>query len=542
MKKKIVSILLCVVLVFALGMIAFAADAAITAQPQSQTAAENEMVTFSVSVTGDVSYRWQYCPAGSDTWTNAGVEGCKSDTINVKATQYRDGQSYRCMLTCADGSVIYSDPAVLTLSKDAELKILEQPESVTASVGDTVTMHVTASGSGLNYLWQYRDADGSTWNKCGLEGRDTDTLTVPVTNGRNGMSYHCVVTDASGATVTSDPAVLTVGGSSAIIFTAQPSDVTAAAGDTVSFHVDASGDNLTYLWQYCDKGSSAWSKCGMNSRTSDTLLVPVTVYRDGISYRCVITDGSGNVVESDAAKLTVADASVIEITAQPENASAVIGETVTFSVKASGDDLSYLWQYKDSDKSTWKKCGLDGRDSDTLTVPVTAARDGMSYHCIITDAVGNSVVSADAVLTATEPVVDDSPTIAVETVKAAPGDTSVTVVVSVKNNPGIMGMGLCVSYDESALTMKSAKNGEALSMLTYTAPGKLQSGYTHLWDAMDLSDDDIRDGAILVLTFDVAADAAGTYPIELSYNDGDIFDGNLDSVDFTIVNGAVVVG
>lgn len=40
MKKRIVSILLCVVLVFALGSFAFAADIAITAQPQSVTAQE----------------------------------------------------------------------------------------------------------------------------------------------------------------------------------------------------------------------------------------------------------------------------------------------------------------------------------------------------------------------------------------------------------------------------------------------------------------------------------------------------------------------
>ena len=87
MKKRIVSTLLCVVLVFALGMIAFAADIAITAQPQNQSAAENETVTFSISATGDkLSYRWQYCPAGSTTWTNAGVTGCKTVGETAVAT------------------------------------------------------------------------------------------------------------------------------------------------------------------------------------------------------------------------------------------------------------------------------------------------------------------------------------------------------------------------------------------------------------------------------------------------------------------------
>ena len=60
MKKQIVSLLLCVVLVFALGSFAFAADRAIAAQHQSVTAEENETVTFSSAATGTgLGYRWQ---------------------------------------------------------------------------------------------------------------------------------------------------------------------------------------------------------------------------------------------------------------------------------------------------------------------------------------------------------------------------------------------------------------------------------------------------------------------------------------------------
>lgn len=145
---------------------------------------------------------------------------------------------------------------------------------------------------------------------------------------------------------------------------------------------------------------------------------------------------------------------------------------------------------------------------------------------------------------ASEPVIDgNDPTIVVDQVNAAPGDKSVTVSAFVKNNPGIMGMTLCISYDETVLKMKSAKNGEALSMLTYTAPGKLKGSYTHLWDATDLSDDDIRDGTILTMTFKVSADApAGTYPIIVTFGEDDIFNGDMESVGFNVINGAVVVG
>ena len=210
MKKRIVSILLCVVLVFALGSFAFAADIAITAQPQSVTAQENDTVTFSISATGSgLSYRWQYCPKGSSTWTNAGVTGCKTDTITVVANIYRDGQAYRCVVTDASGKTATSEPAVITL-KAAPVKITQQPADASGAVGGTVVMHVAAQGDSLKYQWQYQMAKGTTWANCGLEGRLTDTLTVPVTAARDGASYRCVVTNANGEMVASEAAVLTV--------------------------------------------------------------------------------------------------------------------------------------------------------------------------------------------------------------------------------------------------------------------------------------------------------------------------------------------
>lgn len=155
------------------------------------------------------------------------------------------------------------------------------------------------------------------------------------------------------------------------------------------------------------------------------------------------------------------------------------------------------------------------------------------------NATGSAAINDEA----SAPAVDDgNPTIIIDTVHAAPGDKSVTVTASVKNNPGILGMTLCVSYDESVLTLKSAENGEALSVLNYTAPGTLKSSSTFLWDAIELSDEDVRDGTILTMTFAVSKDAeAGTYPVILSYGEDDIFDGNLDSVYFYRIDGAVVV-
>lgn len=60
------------------------------------------------------------------------------------------------------------------------------------------------------------------------------------------------------------------------------------------------------------------------------------------------------------------------------------------------------------------------------------------------------------------------PTITVDSTTAKAG-TSVTVDVSVKDNPGILGMTLNVKYDDG-LTLTTGQSGDAFSALTMTKP------------------------------------------------------------------------
>jgi uncharacterized repeat protein (TIGR02543 family) len=137
------------------------------------------------------------------------------------------------------------------------------------------------------------------------------------------------------------------------------------------------------------------------------------------------------------------------------------------------------------------------------------------------------------------PVTD--PMIYVSSVSAKPGDTSVQVVVSVKNNPGILGMTLKLAYDDSVLTLTKATNGSAMSALTMTAPGKFVNGCNFVWDAMELAADDIKDGEILILTFNVSAGATGVYPIAMSYTAGDIFDQDWNDLEIVLREGYVTI-
>lgn len=132
------------------------------------------------------------------------------------------------------------------------------------------------------------------------------------------------------------------------------------------------------------------------------------------------------------------------------------------------------------------------------------------------------------------------PIININSVSASSGE-EVKVVVSLKNNPGILGMTLSLNYDESAMKLSKVEKGEALSELTFTTPKNLNSGCRFPWDAELVSPNDITNGNILILTFDIFESASGVYEISLSYDDGAIIDNEIEPIDVVIRKGYLAV-
>lgn len=130
----------------------------------------------------------------------------------------------------------------------------------------------------------------------------------------------------------------------------------------------------------------------------------------------------------------------------------------------------------------------------------------------------------------------------VEGQKAKPGTMAVPVTVRVENNPGILGMALSVSYDPEILTLKDAESGEAVkSVLTMSHSKNLESGCVIAWDGVEIADDDVHDGAVLRLYFDVSPDAKpGVYPVTVS-SEGSVVNNSLQEIEVTVQDGNVVV-
>ena len=189
--------------------------------------------------------------------------------------------------------------------------------------------------------------------------------------------------------------------STAPVITTQPHDITAKIGDTAVFKVAATGNDLTYQWQYYT--GSKWVDSGLTGNKTAAQKVPVTAARNGQQYRCVVSNGATGVsVFSTAVKLYAK----INITAQPKDIAAKVGETAKFTVTATGAGLKYQWQYYTGSK--WANSGMTGNKTAALSVPVTVARNGQKYRCVITDANGKTATSNAAKLTA-KPAITTQP-------------------------------------------------------------------------------------------------------------------------------------
>ena len=382
------------------------ADFALTAQPQDAAAKVGETATFTVIATGaDLTYQWQHYTGSK--WIDSDMPGNRTAALSVPVTAARNGQRYRCAITNGAGEQLLSDPATLTVLT----AVTKQPHNITAPIGDSAWFKVEATGAGLAYQWQYKTTEsGAVWKNSGMPGNRETVLKIPVTAPRNGQQYRCVITDANGKeTVTAAVKLLVKP-----VITDQPKPVSAGPGETVRFTVQATGAGLRYQWQFQSAGSTVWENSGLSGAKSATLTMIMGASRDGTRYRCVITDANGAQICSTAVKLLVKPV----ITDQPKPVSASPGETVRFTVRATGAGLRYQWQFQSAGSTVWENSGLSGAKSATLTMIMGASRNGTRYRCVITGANGAQICSA-AVKLLVKPVITGQP----KSVSARPGET-----------------------------------------------------------------------------------------------------------------------
>ena len=137
------------------------------------------------------------------------------------------------------------------------------------------------------------------------------------------------------------------------------------------------------------------------------------------------------------------------------------------------------------------------------------------------------------------------PVITVSNVTADNGD-EVTVDISIANNPGIMAMAFCITYDSSALEYTGYNKGY---LSKYTVKDHSDKG--HIAFVNDESSDKATDGVIISVKFKIKDDARGKkYAISLANLNRQKYgtklyksfsNSKLESIEPTVISGGITV-
>ena len=273
----------------------------ITSQPSNVTVGEGKPYSLTVSASGtDLSYQWQYSTDNGSTWTNSGLNGNKTNTLNdPDAYLSWSGRLFRCVVKNGYGKTVYSSTAKLTVI--AKPAITVQPKNTVTTNGGSCSFSVTAKGTSLSYHWQWSEDSGTSWNDI-----DSTSRTIKYSNTSiswNGYLFRCTVSDSYGNSVTSESAYLTVVNAPKI--TVQPGSQKVNAGTSVSFSVTATGTGLTYQWQGSSDGGVTWTDSILSTANNRTLTFNAVKSMAGNHYRCIVKDKYGFTDTSAEAVLTI---------------------------------------------------------------------------------------------------------------------------------------------------------------------------------------------------------------------------------------------
>jgi hypothetical protein len=221
------------------------------------------------------------------------------------------------VITDANGVIVTSSKATLTVN--APSSISTQPQSVSVTVGQAATASFTIGTSGgtgpLTVQWQISTDQGASFTNLnegsGIAGTTTTKLVLSSFATAASVAYRAIVTDANQVSVTSTAAVLTVNPTPSIA--TQPMDQSAVVGQTspASFTITTSGGNmpLTIQWQVSvDHGvsfSNLSDGTGVSGATTATLTVSGFDAAGPREYRAVVTDAANVTATSNVAILTI---------------------------------------------------------------------------------------------------------------------------------------------------------------------------------------------------------------------------------------------
>jgi len=336
---------------------------------ESIVCAGQTSVEYSVPTAANVdTYYWIY--SGNGVTINGNTENITLDFASNATTGTLIVQSQN---NCGVG--VFSSPISITVSPSVPI-ITINPSNLLKCIGNTATFNVVASGIDKHYQW-YKDGNS-------ILGATSATYSFTIGSINDEGGYYCEVTNICG-TVSSGTAILDINSPEIVV---QPISQTRCPGDTVSFSVSALGTALSYQWY----------KNGvlMSGKTQPNLSLNSLTSGDSGDYTCKVSTSCGNII-SDVAELKV---NQLGIQTHPESEITCANDNVTFSVLATGYNITYQWKKDGSE--------ILGETSNEITLFSVSEDDEGIYTCEIQNEC-SLITSNEATLTLNTPEIITQP-------------------------------------------------------------------------------------------------------------------------------------
>ena len=229
---------------------------------------------------------------------------------------------------------------------------------------------------------------GSVTLQDDLEIKSGETLTIPegsTLNTNNNLTNNGTIVN-TGGTLNGEP-----DGTGKIETTptidTPPTNQSVTAGNTATFTVAASGENLSYQWQQSTDNGQSWTDIsGANAATYTTAAT--TTSMNGYQYRCVVSNSAGSVT-SDAATLTVnaATVSVTGVTLEPTSLSLFTGGSATLTATVEPSDAAnqnVTWQSDNANVATVEGGTVTAVGAGETTITVQTQDGNYTASCTVT--------------------------------------------------------------------------------------------------------------------------------------------------------------
>ena len=373
------------------------------------------------------------------TWNNAGTDVAPFNVANVRITLSTDGgltfPTELLASTPNDGTQTVTVPGSPSTTCRIRVEALgniffdisNANFTISGAVSPTFTFNATTPasvtcGTATAAVTLGTSASGgfstpinlvATGNPAGT----TVTYSVnPVTPGNstvvtlNNMgtlapgTYNVTITGTAGAEVktTTLQYIVTAGSGPAI--TVQPTNQPACAGANATFSV-TSPTATGYQWQVSTNSGGTWTNVPSAGNAATYVVTGVTTAMSGYQYRVIVTGVCGTTT-SAVATLTVNTAPAI--TTQPVAGSICATFNTSFTVAATGTNLTYQWQSSTDGGTTWTNIAnggvYSGATTNTLTITAaTAAMNNTCYRAVVSGTCSPAATSSSACLTVVVP-------------------------------------------------------------------------------------------------------------------------------------------